>query len=144
MSKSGLIFVVFCIVLSLCFLIPALSFPGGSADGAPGPGYFPIIVSTICIILSVILGLVYVKDKKKYFQTTEIQKQNLKMMLIIASVIILYSILFMFVPFIPLTIVFLIFLNWMFKKKWLWNIIFSIVFTLVLYFVFSKFLHVML
>lgn len=144
MSKAGLLFVVSCIVVALFFMIPAFGFPGGSADGAPGPGYFPIIVSTIVIILSVILLFHYLKDKTKYFQTTEVQKKNMKKLLVVSGVVVLYSILFMYVPFLPLSIVFLIFLNWFFGKSWKFNIPFSVIFTVVLYLVFKNFLHVML
>lgn len=144
MSKAGLIFVGCCAAIAIFFLIPALGMPGGTSDGAPGPGYFPIIVSLVILVLCVLLVFKYLKDDKKYFQQTENQRKNLPKLLITAGAIVLYTILFMFVPFIPLTIVFMVFLNWYFGKKWIYNIVFSIVFTLVLYFVFSKFLHVML
>lgn len=144
MSKAGLIFVGCCAAIAIFFLIPALGMPGGTSDGAPGPGYFPIIVSLVILVLCVLLVFKYLKDDKKYFQQTETQRKNLPKLLITAGAIVLYTILFMFVPFIPLTIVFMVFLNWYFGKKWVYNIVFSIVFTLVLYFVFSKFLHVML
>jgi putative tricarboxylic transport membrane protein len=144
MSIAGLVFTGVCIVIALVFMIPAFSFPGGTVDGAPGPGYFPIIVCTIIIILGVILGVSYTRKKEKYFQTNETERSNLPVLLVTGGAVVIYTVAFMFIPFIPLTVVFLVFINWLYKRKWVFNIIFSMVFTLILFFVFSKFLHVML
>jgi hypothetical protein len=147
-----LIFAGGCVLAALVFMIPALGFPGTSVDGAPGPGYFPVIVSAVIIVLAITLAVTYLRHKEKYFQTNENERSNLPTLLVTGGAIVLYTILFMalrslhlfITPFIPLTIVFLGFLNWLYKRKWVYNGIFSVVFTLVLYFVFSKFLHVML
>lgn len=144
MSKAGLIFIALCAGIALFFLIPALGMPGGTSDGAPGPGYFPTIVSVVVLFLCIPLLIGYLKDKKKYFQQDETQKKNLPSLLIVMVAICLYCVLFMYVPFIPLTIAFIVFFNWYFGQKWVFNIVFSIVFTLLIYFIFSKFLHVML
>ena len=144
MSKAGLILCGVCVAIALVFLVPALGFPAGSGDGSPGPGYFPIIVSTIIIILSLILAVSYVRHKEKYFQTNETERTNLPVLLITGGAIVLYTILFMFLPFIPLTIIFMGFLNWLYKRKWIFNAVFSVVFTVVMYVVFNNFLHVML
>jgi len=144
MNKAGLVFVGISIAVALFFMIPALSMPGGSADGAPGPGYFPTIISVIVIVLSVVLGIEYIKEDKKTFDQTETQKKNKPTLFIVCITTLVYTILFAFIPFIPLTIVAVGFINWLLGKKWIPNIVFSIVFTLIIYFVFSKFLHVML
>lgn len=144
MSIAGLVFAVVSIALALVFMIPAFRFPGGTVDGAPGPGYFPIIVCTVIIILGLILGIGYIRKKERYFQTNETERSNLPALLVTGAAVVIYTIAFMFIPFIPLTIVFLIFMNWLYKRKWIFNIIFSVAFTIILFFVFSKFLHVML
>jgi hypothetical protein len=56
----------------------------------------------------------------------------------------LYPVFFYFLPFIPLTIVYMGFLNWVYKRPWKFNIPFSVLFTVTLYFVFARFLRVML
>lgn len=66
------------------------------------------------------------------------------MLFIVCIATLVYTILFMFIPFIPLTIVAVGFLNWLFGKKWIPNLIFSVAFTMIIYVIFSKFLHVML
>lgn len=66
------------------------------------------------------------------------------MLFIVCILILAYTILFAFIPFIPLTIAAVGFLNWLFGKKWVPNLIFSVVFTMIIYVIFSKFLHVML
>jgi hypothetical protein len=144
MSIAGLVFTGISIVLALVFMIPAFGFPGGTVDGAPGPGYFPVIVCTVIIILGVLLGVSYLRKKEKYFQTNETERSNLPALLVTGAAVVIYTVAFMFIPFIPLTLVFLVFMNWIYKRKWVFNIIFSVVFTLVLFFVFSTFLHVML
>lgn len=144
MSKAGIIFVGCCIIIALVFMIPALDFPGGSSDGAPGPGYFPVILCVIILVLSAVLAVSYLRRREKYFQTNETERRNLPILLITGGAVVLYTILFMFLPFIPLTIIFLVFLNWLYKRTWKFNIIFSIVFTVAMYAIFSKFLHVML
>ncbi|MDR1933949.1 MAG: tripartite tricarboxylate transporter TctB family protein [Spirochaetales bacterium] len=144
MSKAGIIFIGSCIVIALAFMIPAFDFPGGSSDGAPGPGYFPVILCVIILILSIILAVSYLRHKEKYFQTNQTERNNLGVFLITGGAVILYTIMFIFLPFIPLTIAFIIFLNRLYKRTWKFNITFSIAFTLIMYVIFSKFLHVML
>ncbi len=144
MSKAGLLFVGACTAVALIFMIPAFKFPGGTTDGTPGPGYFPILVSCVILLLCAVLFFQYLKDNKKYFQQNEVQKKNLSKLLITAGAIILYTVLFMFIPFIPLTIVFMVFLNWLFGRTWRFNIIFSVIFTGAIYYVFNNLLHVML
>ena len=143
MSKPGLILTGGSIVLALLFLIPALGFPPARA-GTPGPGYFPIIVSTIIIILSVILAVTYLRDKETYFQKNETERSNTPTLLITCGAVILYPIFFWFLPFIPLTIVYMVFLNWVYKRTWKFNIPFSVLFTVTLYVIFARFLRVML
>ena len=144
MSKAGLIFSGGCVVTALIFLVPALKFPAGSGDGSPGPGYFPVVVCTGILILSVILAFTYLRHKEKYFQTNETERSNLPALLITGGAVVLYTILFMFLPFIPLTIIFMVFLNWVYKRPWVFNLIFSVVFTVATYYIFSRFLRVML
>jgi phosphoglycerol transferase MdoB-like AlkP superfamily enzyme len=144
MSKAGLLFVSACIGVALLFMIPALRFPGGTVDGTPGPGYFPIIVCSVILFLSAVLFVQYLKDTQRYFQKNDTQKKNLPKLLITAGAVLLYTVLFMVVPFIPLTLVFIMFLNWLFGRTWRFNIIFSLIFTGVIYYVFNNLLHVML
>jgi hypothetical protein len=144
MSKAGMIFVGCCAAVALVFMIPAFNFPGGSSDGVPGPGYFPIILCVVIFLLSAILAASYLRHKEKYFQKNETERNNLPVLLVTGGAVVLYTVMFMFLPFIPLTIVFIVFLNWLYKRTWRFNIIFSLVFTGVMYLIFSKFLHVML
>jgi putative tricarboxylic transport membrane protein len=144
MNKTGFIFCGCCIVVALFFLIPALDFPGTTKEGTPGPGYYPTIVCSIILILSILLAISYIRNKEKYFQTNETERTNLPVLLITSGAIMLYSVLFIYLPFIPLTIVFVVFLNWLYKRPWLFNIIFSILFPIIIYYVFGKFLRVML
>jgi hypothetical protein len=90
------------------------------------------------------LAVSYLRHKEKYFQTNETERTNLPILLITGGAVVLYTILFMFLPFIPLTIVFMVFLNWLYKRSWVFNCVFSVVFTIVMFFIFSRFLHVML
>jgi putative tricarboxylic transport membrane protein len=144
MSKPGILLSVGSLALALAFLIPALGFPGATREGTPGPGYFPTIVSTIIIILSIILAITYLRDKEKYFQKNETERSNLPSLLITCVAVLVYPVFFMFLPFIPLTIVYMIFLNWVYKRPWKFNILFSVLFTLTIYFIFARFLRVML
>lgn len=144
MSKAGLIFCAGSFVLAMFFFIPALSFPGATRDGTPGPGYFPIIVSLAIFFLSILLAISYLRDKEKYFQKNETERSNLRIVLITCAAVVLYPILFLYLPFIPLTIAFMVFLNWMYKRSWVFNITFSLTLPVILYFVFSRFLRVML
>ena len=144
MSKAGIVFVSSFIAIAALFLIMALGFPGEDRANTPGPGYFPIIISVVIIFISLILGFFYLRDKEKYFNKNETEKKNLPIMLITSGAIIVYIIALMFIPFIPLTILFILFLNRLYKRPWKFNIIFSVIFTLSVYFVFSRLLHVML
>ena len=144
MSKSGLLIAGGSIVLALFFLIPALGFPRAARGGTPGPGYFPIITSTAIIILSIVLAVVFLRDKEKYFQKNETERSNMPTLLITCAAVVLYPIFFFFLPFIPLTIVYMVFLNWVYKRSWKFNICFSVLFTVITYVIFARFLRVML
>lgn len=144
MNKAGVIFVSSCIGVALFFGITALGFPGKDSFNTPGPGYFPLVICSIIIVLCLVLLAGYLRRREQCFQTNEAERKNLPVTFLFAMVTLVYIVALIFIPFIPVTIAFLISLNRLFKRSWKFNIPFSIILTVVVYFIFVKFLHVML
>jgi hypothetical protein len=144
MNKAGVIFVSSCIGVALFFGIMALGFPGKDSFNTPGSGYFPLVICSIIVVLCLILLAGYLRRREQCFQKDETERKNLPVTFLFALVTLCYVVALVFIPFIPVTIAFIIFLNRLFKRSWKFNIPFSIILTAVIYVVFAKFLHVML
>ncbi|MGB3423982.1 MAG: tripartite tricarboxylate transporter TctB family protein [Castellaniella sp.] len=137
---AGIVF----ILMGVAFLIMAWPFPAGTQDGVPGPGYFPIALSLLLIVLSLIMivnGIVR-KTSFNFFDT--LFKANLGVLLLTNLALIAYLVLWGLVPFVLNTGVFLIVLGMIFRRKFVTNAIFSILTTAIIYLLFGQVFHIML
>lgn len=139
-AVAGVLF----ILLGLAFLAMSWSFPKGSQDGVPGPGYFPIIISFFLIALSVLMIVVGLVKKTSFNFFDELFKANLPTFLLTIVVIIGYLVLWSLIPFILNTSAFLIALGMIFQRGLKANITFSIAISVIIYFLFGHVFHVML
>lgn len=132
------------IALAVAFIIPSLSFPGGTADGVPGPGYFPILLGVLLILLSIGLIVTGIVKKTSFNVVDELFKANAKPFILTIVAVIAYLILWNLLPFLVNTSLFLFALGLIYERKIVYNIIFSVATTAVLYLVFDNVFHVML
>lgn len=141
---DDVIFSIISFIIGLLFFIPALGFGiAPTKEGTPGPGFFPIIISSIVMIISIIQIIKSLKAKEKHFKLDDEIRANLKPFFITVVAIIVYLILWKFITFFPATIIFLLVLNYIYKKSWKFNILFTAGLTLFVYFVFAKLFSVM-
>jgi putative tricarboxylic transport membrane protein len=132
------------IALAVAFIIPSLSFPGGTSDGVPGPGYFPILLGVLLILLSIGLIVTGIVKQTSFNVVDDLFKANAKPFLLTIVAVIAYLVLWNFLPFLVNTSLFLFALGLIYERKIVYNIIFSVVTTVVLYLVFNNVFHVML
>lgn len=141
---DDVIFSVISFVVGLLFFIPALGFGiAPTKEGTPGPGFFPVIVAAFVIVFSIALLINSLRAKEKHFKFDDVIRANMKPFLITIAAIVAYLILWKFITFFPATILFLLLLNYVYKRGWKFNIIFTIGFTAFIYFVFARLFSVM-
>ena len=141
MVKISRILSVSAIILGLYVIVAASQFPEG-ADGVPGPGFFPVILGIMIILLSVLQLFNTRKDKD---DDTKFMNEGTKRVLISCAVIIGYLVGMEVLGFIISTPIFLFSIMWYFSVRKVSTLIsIPLVSTGILYFVFLKFLSVSL
>ena len=144
MINADVIFGVVCIAFSIFWIIMSFNLPRGM-NGVPGPGYFPILLSIILIILSSILIYSGVKSKRIYFNFKEKNKEELITTITTPILIILFLIIWSHhVPYLLACFLFLLSLGFLYKINLKTNIISSLVLTVFTYFLFNTIFHTML
>ncbi|MCI1208517.1 MAG: tripartite tricarboxylate transporter TctB family protein [Treponema sp.] len=123
-------------LVALLFIAKARTFQNGSADGVPGPGYFPIFAASLLLLFSVLLIVSGVHKQTVYFQLDVSQKENLITVLLVFADLICFFILWYFIPFIIAAIVFQIILGRILKCSWKFTIIYAFTSVIVLYLLF--------
>lgn len=144
MLHSEVIFGIASGLVSLFFYIVSQTFPQGTGDGVPGPGFFPIALSIVLLILSIALIISGLKKSEKYFKLTDNMKKNLKPLFLTVIAMFLFLIIWRYIPFYISAFVYMLCLNLIFKQKLKFAIPFSILITGVIYYVFSNIFNVML
>ncbi len=136
---TGIIF----ILIGLVFLSMAWPFPAGTDDGVPGPGYFPILLGALLILLSLIMIVTGIVKKTSYHFFDDLFKANAGTLLLTIATITAYLALWNSIPFILNTSAFLFILGPIFRRTFVTNLVFSITTTAILYALFGRVFHVM-
>lgn len=136
---------LFGLVVSVIYLFSAVNLPSASLSDPIGPKGFPILLSVLGIIVSVIILFQhkFVKDIKEI--NLKVNKEQMKMIIYTVVLCVLYALVFDTVGFLVSTILFLF--GVLFKineNKLKQNIIISVSFGLGLYIVFAKMLSLSL
>jgi putative tricarboxylic transport membrane protein len=139
--KPGLWAGIFLLIFSLVFLMQSLSFPFSIA-GEPGPGFFPVWLSGILLILSFIY--IYQSIKSKDVEGEPLPKgKALKKIVFILSYMILYMMVVSFLGFILASTMFLFVLLCR-DYKWYLNLGISAGASIFLFLLFHSVLNVSL
>ena len=107
----------------------------------PGPGFFPIICGVLMIMFGGVLVLksLLQKESVDYFKMTDEIRSNTKIAFLVFSGLIVFMILWKLTNlFIPLVFVLAVYLNLLFKRSWIFTLIFSIILTAFIYFLFVR------
>lgn len=140
--KKGEITLSICFILmSIYAIVTASHFPTGSS-GVPGPGYFPIIVSSLMIILSLVVIITSIINNKSNDKSHN--EFNIKSTVITVITTILFLILWNRIHFIADCSLYIIILGILYGKKLKFLIPISIVSSSIVYLIFSNVLNVML
>jgi hypothetical protein len=140
--KTSVIFIssIFIALAALIFSV-ALTYPG-SSNGALGPGFFPMLLSGIVVLLAVLLIINTLKEKVPAPQSSS--KIN-KTVLGGIGITVFYVIMINIIGFVPSTLAYLLGLMKFFQvKSWPVPVCISVLATGILYGVFTRFLSVQL
>ncbi|AYO29642.1 tripartite tricarboxylate transporter TctB family protein [Biomaibacter acetigenes] len=144
MVNGDVVLGVFTAILSIFWITQSLKFPGGTADGVPGAGYFPILVASLLLVLSIILIYQGFKNKNVYFDIKHWSNDTKKMLVMTIVVIAVFFALWYFTTYIIACLVLTFGLGYAYKLSIKNNIILSILFSFGTYYVFNNLLQVML
>ena len=136
------------IIISLTFLISSFSLPKATLGNANGPLYFPIGLSILMLVLSVIYLFSELKTLRKENEKIRelFEGRVLKLIGVTIALGIVYALIFEKVGFLISTIIFLgallFYINGV--KKWMVNIIVTIAYSFITWYGFSELLGVSL
>lgn len=93
MLNVDFIFEIITTLIGLAWIFMSRKFSTGTADGVPRAEYFPVRVGITLIIVSMILAIKGLKDKRKYFNRKEWSKENIKVFLLTILAVVVFIIL---------------------------------------------------
>ena len=107
----------------------------------PGPGFFPTICGVLMVLFGAGLSFRGLRQKVSvdYFKMTDEIRGNAKIAMFVVLGLIVFLIAWKITNlFIPLVFILAVYLNLLFKRSWLFTLIFSIVLTAFIYFLFVR------
>lgn len=145
MKIANLISAGLCTILGIIIIAIASRYPTADAygTGVPGPGLWPICISTILILCAVILTIRTLKMKSKDDVSLSLLSTGACRVYLCMAILIAYVAVLKYVGFILSTIVMMFtFIQWFSKKKIIISLLISVGCTLAIYFIFKLFLNV--
>ncbi|WP_404451559.1 tripartite tricarboxylate transporter TctB family protein [Virgibacillus necropolis] len=149
MKYTQYIMPVFFISVSIIYFIMSINLPGAKLGSDPNtPRYFPMAIGVFLFIVSVIyLVNVWRKGEKENPEVSALfSKRTLFLITSTLILSIIYSVLFLRIGFLASTLIFfgalLFVVNG--KKKWIANIVITVLFTFGTWYAFSELLSVSL
>ena len=112
----------------------------------PGPGFFPFICAVLTILFGIALTLRGLRQNGEvnFFEMTDEMRGNIKIAALVLLGLICFLVLWKLTNlFIPLVFVYAVYLNLIFKRNWVFTVIFSIIITAFIYFLFVRGFSVM-
>lgn len=147
---SGMVVLVFSITYTiLAFLLP----PPASGSVVIGPSVFPEAIGILLIVLAIILiisGLIEARQNKAKLDKEEAaqeekEPQDKKKVLILSLILFGYMVLFVPLGYLISTVLFILSITmYLDRKHWIRNVIYSLAFPIIVYFVFDRLLLVYL
>lgn len=124
---------------------PKLTFTPVMSDGAPGAGFFPIILSVLLFVLGLTLVFANIRNVKRNLfikqseqQSKTIEKSNLWTSIILLLAIVIFLFLWKITSlFYIWMFILLIAISKIYKRSWLQTIIIALVITAFLYLMFT-------
>lgn len=107
----------------------------------PGPGFFPFICGAFTILFGLMLTLRGLRQNGSvdYFEMTDEMRSNVKIAFLVILGLVCFLVLWKLTSlFIPLVFVFSVYLNFLFKRDIKFSLIFSVIITAFIYFLFVR------
>lgn len=142
--NSDVIFPFFILIVSVCFFAMGAVFNKPTADGHIHEGFFPQVLAGLVGILSVSIIINGIRKNPIYFKMDGEQKKNLKLVLKMAGLFIAYVIAWPFVHFIIITLLLLLGMCRLLRMSMRFTVIFSAVFAVGIYFLFTEVFSILL
>ena len=145
MKKGNLVFSAICIVLAVFVIGTALGYPTAEdyGTGVPGPGLWPIVISTV--MLACVGIMIYRSRNIKAENDVKIEfwNEGTKRVYLTMAILAIYLLILEPVGFIiSTTVLQFIFIQWFAKKKPVITLAIAVVITMVVYIVFKFTLNV--
>ena len=137
--KPGILAGSIIFIVSLFMFIVAFQYPYSSAIG-PGPGFFPVWISGILMVLSILYIVESVREKNESEESWP-TKKSLKGILFIMMSLFLFVLLFSLAGFILAGVV-MMYLLFYKEYKWYTNLSMSVGITFLIYGIFNYLLEV--
>ena len=145
MKKMNLIFAGICAVLGVLLIVLAAGYPTAAdyGTGVPGPGLWPIVISSVMLAMAALLVMKSVKMPAEKNVDIPLWNEGTKRVYITMGILFAYVAVLEFLGFIIATTVMeAIFIQWFAKKKPWITVIIALVVTLVIYCIFQYVLNV--
>lgn len=119
---------------------PQLTAVAQTSDGVPGAGFFPYLLGGAIILLGIVLLIRGIRQHGtvQYIQLDEEGKKNVKVLLLsllgIIALLVFWRLTNQFIIGVPILC---LYLNWLFERKWLFNILYAGIFSAFIYLVFT-------
>lgn len=132
------------LAVSVYWYVSALSFPASTFDGTPGAGFFPKILAVVMAILSIAMIVKSIMNPEVLMGFKTMEKATLFKLIMLVPACIVFLFLWKYISFIPAFALLMLGLNLMLGVKWWKGLIFSAVFTALVYTLFTVVLQVIL
>ena len=143
MKRYNLIFSIILIVIVVLIYQWSINFPENTPGSGLGPGFFPRILIIMMLFISIyLIATSIIKKKKEKSVSVGFNVNKLKKPILIVCLTILYTITLNYLGFLLDTIIYLIITSILFGNKYLQSLLFSIIFTFLVYLIFKKMLRV--
>ena len=133
------------VILAVCawFYINGSALRDVGFAGAIDAGFFPRVISIVVALLGVALIVGGIRKPKAYFSENA-DRRDITQFLETLAAVALYVGLWKVVHFIPLTIGFMLAMSWILKLKWKFALVYSVVMSCGLYFLFARVFRIIL
>jgi hypothetical protein len=142
--SADVLFAMAMLLVSVAFFVAGMKFNRPTPDGLMNEGVFPQIIALVVGLLSIAIIVKGIQKNTPYFAVTEKQRGNLKALFQMIGLFVLYIIAWRFVHFLISTTVLLAGMCRILKFKWRFTLIFSVIFAVSVFFLFTEVFSIML
>ncbi|MGL4791676.1 MAG: tripartite tricarboxylate transporter TctB family protein [Anaerotignaceae bacterium] len=142
--NADVIFGAVMLIIAIVFYVAGVELASIGLKGSIDAGFFPRALTIIIAIMSICMIVTGFMSPQKYFEIKEENKAGVRLIIGTIGIFGIYIGLWKFIHFIPLTLVFLLSMSWLLKLSWKFAIIYSIIMSCGLYYIFANVFRIIL